>query len=308
MHSPVYLAICTASIGVMLLFGSPELSSMVLIAALAIAVLGVPHGGLDHWTGRRLLKDRFGDRWWAVFFPIYLLIGLAFALGWFAFPTVTVLIFYLISAWHFGREEQQVDNYKVGSSRIGQAFQHVIATAVGGLIIWVPAAVRPEEMQSLLRLIVPTDDVETSVRIVDVTQFFASFLLPLASAIVIVRLVKLPSDCYRWVPLATVAVAILTPILISFSIYFCAWHSWQGLQRLRRDESLSIGEFLVCVAPLSVAAIFGVAAAGWWMQGGAGESFFDGQSSSTIRTVFIGLSAIAVPHLFLHECKHEVCT
>lgn len=308
MHSPVYLAICAASIGGMLMFGAPELSSMVLGAAVAIAVLGVPHGGLDHWTGRRLLKDRFGDRWWAVFFPTYLFVGLAFALGWFAIPTVSVLIFFLVSAWHFGREEQQADSHKAKSSPTGQAFQHVIATAVGGLIIWVPAVVRPDEMQSLLRLIVPTDTAETSVRIVAVTQLLSTFLIPVAFAIVIIRLIKSPADCYRWVPLATIAVAILTPILISFSIYFCAWHSWQGLQRLRRDESLPIGEFLRCVAPLSVAAISGVAVAGWWMQGGAAESFFAGQSSSSLRTVFIGLSAIAVPHLFLHECKHEVCT
>jgi hypothetical protein len=128
-------------------------------------------------------------------------------------------------------------------------------------------------------------------------------LIPVSFAVVFVRLVKSRSNCDRWVPLATIAIAILTPILISFTIYFCAWHSWQGLQRLRRDESLPIGDFLRCVAPLSVAAISGVVSAGWCMQGGAAESFFAGQSSSPLRSVFIGLSAIAVPHLFLHECK-----
>jgi len=306
MHSPVYLAICAAAVSSMLLFGAPELSSMVLAAALAIAVLGVPHGGLDHWTGRRLLVERFGERWWAVFFPTYLLIGIAFAAGWFAFPTITVLIFFLISAWHFGREEQQADGAVVGFSRTGRLFQHGIATAVGGLVIWVPAVARPDEMRSLLGLIIPDNNPETAFRIVAITQSMATILLPVALVSVIARLAKSPLECDRLVPLATAIVAVVMPILISFAIYFCAWHSWQGLQRLRRDESLPIGEFVRRIAPLSVAAILGVAAVGWWMQGWDAESLISGQTSASLRTLFIGLSAIAVPHLFLHECKLEV--
>lgn len=289
------------------MFGSPELSSMVLAAAFAIAVLGVPHGGLDHWTGKRLLADRFGDRWWAVFFPTYLFVGVAFAAGWFAIPTITVLLFFLVSAWHFGREEQLASDLDAASSRIGRLLQHAIATAVGGLVIWVPAVARPDEMRALLGLIIPDNQAETAFRIVAITQAIAILLLPLALVSVIVRLAQSPLDCDRWVPLATTIAAVILPILLSFSIYFCAWHSWQGLQRLRRDESLAVGEFVRRIAPLSVAAIFGVAAVGWWMQVGVAESLVTGHTSSSLRAVFIGLSAIAVPHLVLHECKPEVC-
>jgi len=307
MHSPVYLSICATSVGGMLMFGSPELSSMVLAAAFAIAVLGVPHGGLDHWTGRRLLADRFGDRWWAVFFPTYLFVGVVFAAGWFTVPTVTVLLFFLVSAWHFGREEQLASGLDAASSRVGRLFQHAIATAVGGLVIWVPAVARPDEMRSLLGLIIPDNQAETAFRIVAITQAIAILLLPAALMSVVVRLVQSPLDFDRWVPLATTIVAVMMPILLSFSIYFCAWHSWQGLHRLRRDESLAVGEFVRRIAPLSVTAILGAVAVGWWMQGGTAGSWFNGQIDSSLRTVFIGLSAIAVPHLVLHECKPAVC-
>jgi len=301
MHSPVYLAICTASLGSMLLFGTPELISIVFIAALAIAVLGVPHGGLDHWTGRRLLQRRFATGWWAVFFPAYLFVGSVFALGWFLAPTMTVILFFLVSAWHFGREDQQSNHNDLSTSRINRAIDHVVAASVGGLVIWIPALIRPDEMQSLLSLIVPTTGIEPAIRIVEVTQIIAACFVPLAAFIVITRMVTSPLKCNRWVPLATAAIATCMPILISFSIYFCGWHSWQGLQRLRRDECLATSEFVRCVAPLSVAAIIGVVAAGWWLQDSSNVRLAEGQVSALLRTVFIGLSAIAVPHLFLHE-------
>jgi len=301
MHSPVYLAICAATLVGLLIIGTPDLNSMVFASAMAIAVLGVPHGGLDHWTGRRLLHSRFVDGWWIVFFPVYLFVGLVFAVGWFVIPTITVVSFFLISAWHFGREDQRANPQSEIASRTRQVLGHIFATALGGLVIWVPAIARPEEMQSLLSLIVPANGVEPVNRIFEVTRFIAVCLIPLATLIVIARLIKSPRDCNRWVPLATAAIAIYMPILISFSIYFCGWHSWQGLQRLRQDESLTAGQFVRCVSPLSIAAIIGVAAAGLWLQGWSAELLPERQTFSSLRTVFIGLSAIAVPHLLLHE-------
>lgn len=301
MHSPVYLAICAASLSAMLVFGAPDLTSMVFASALAIAILGVPHGGLDHWTGRRLLQCSLTRWWWTFFFPAYLFVGIVFALGWIVAPVLTVVLFFLISAWHFGREEQQSNPSHSRTSRQHQAIKHIVAAAVGGLVIWIPVLVRPDEMQSLLSLIVPTTDVETTKHIVEVTRMIAACLVPFAIVRVIAGLVRSPLDCGGWVPLATGTIAFYIPLLISFSIYFCGWHSWQGLRRLRREEGLTVSEFVRCVAPLSAAAILGVVAVGWWMQGGSADSLFEGQTSATLRTLFIGLSAIAVPHLLLHE-------
>jgi Brp/Blh family beta-carotene 15,15'-monooxygenase len=298
MHSPVYLAICVMSLGGMLLFGTPDLSSMVIVATLAIAVLGVPHGGLDHWTGKRFLQPFLGGYWWVAFFPAYLLVGASFAAGWFIASTITVLTFFIISAWHFGREEQLENSSKSPELGAQHALVHITAIAMGGLVIWIPALVRADEMRTLLRFIIPVDGTNNASLIVEATQWIAIGLLPIAALAFIVRLCLSPRDLDRWVPLATAAIAISMPILISFPIYFCGWHSWQGLQRLRRDEALSSRQFVQSVAPLSIAAIVGVAVTGWWMQGN--------QSSSSLQTLFIGLSAIAVPHLFLHElCPHR---
>lgn len=307
MHSPVYLAICATSVGGIFVFGVPEVTSMIFASALAIAVLGVPHGGLDHWTGRRLLQSRFAGGWWAVFFPTYLLVAIVFAFGWFVAPAFTVVLFFLVSAWHFGREDQRALDGNLTALACDQAIKHVAAAATGGLVIWIPALVRPDEMQSLLGLIVLTPNVETTIRIVYVTQMLAICFVPLASVMLTADLARSPYDCGRWIPLATVTIAFCLPILISFSVYFCGWHSWQGLRKLRRDEGLKSGDFVRCVAPLSVAAVLCIVAAGWWLQGWSADSLDNVRSSATLRALFIGLSAIAVPHLLLHEFDSRRC-
>lgn len=301
MHSKIYLAIGSAAIGATLIYGTPELSIMVFGVALAIALFGVPHGGLDHWTGRRLLNDRFASGWWAVFFPAYLFVAGTFAAGWFVMPTLTVILFFLISAWHFGREDQHAGGLSTTGVRQNHLMNHVTAMAVGGLVIWIPAVARPDEMRGLLRLIVPTGDIETTSRIVNTTQAIALCMLPISALAIVTRVYESPRDVDRWVPVATAAMAIAIPILLSFAIYFCGWHSWQGLQRMRREEGLSARSFIRAVVPLSVAAILGVVATGWWMLGDAMHSLQDPTTAHALSTVFIGLSAIAVPHLFLHE-------
>jgi beta-carotene 15,15'-dioxygenase len=288
-------------LGILRFSGTPDLASTVFVAAIAIAILGVPHGGLDHWTGRRLLSRQFPHRWWLVFFPAYLLIGLLFGIGWFLFPMTTVILFFLISAWHFGREDQQTVASRIASARLSSAQDHLAATSVGGLVIWIPSLVRPDEMQRLLCLIVPATKSEAVVSIVGATQIIAVCLVPLAICIVVHRLFTTPASSLAWVPLATSSISIYAPILISFSIYFCGWHSWQGLQRLRRNESLTTYDFIRSVAPLSVAAVLGIVSTRWWLRAWPVELISSGQTSATLQTLFIGLSAIAVPHLLLHE-------
>lgn len=294
------------------LFGAPDFSALVLSAATLVAVLGVPHGGLDHWTGRRLLASHFRDRWWLMFFPGYLAVGLAVAAAWFSFPVLTVLGFFFLSAWHFGREDQ----HRMGSirekKRSSGIVEHVSAIALGGLVIWIPAILRPLEMEGLLRMIVPSNDLQDAVQIVRWTQCGAMVLCLMSILFLVRNLIsdranKIGSkggngaiDWSVWVPLATVGIAAVTPILISFTAYFCFWHSMLGLSRLRSQEGLTRPKFIMAILPLSALAVGGVAALGFLVRFGDGGPAIYAIPAS-LQTLFIGLSAIAVPHLLLHE-------
>ena len=296
----------------MWLFGAPGFPALVLCAATLVAVLGVPHGGLDHWTGRRLLASHFRDRWWLMFFPGYLAVGLAVAAAWFAFPVPTVLGFFLLSAWHFGREDQHRIASIHGTKRSSAYVEHLSAIALGGLVIWIPAIVRPLEMEELLRMIVPSNDSQDAAQIVRLTQWVAMATCPMAILFLITPLLsghlniirskvgRGEDVCNVWVPIATAGIAAFTPILVSFTAYFCLWHSMLGLSRLRSQEGLTRLPFLMSILPLSALAVGGVAAIGFLVRFGDGGPSVDTIPAS-LQTLFIGLSAIAVPHLLLHE-------
>jgi Brp/Blh family beta-carotene 15,15'-monooxygenase len=307
MHAPVYLAICTISIATVLWFGTPELSTMVMFAAVPIAVLGVPHGGLDHWTGRQLLNNRFAGRWWLVFFPIYMMVAIIAGLGWLAAPSLSLVFFFLLSAWHFGREDQKATNTDSTTKTGRDLMRSLQAMAVGGLVIWIPAIVRGEEFHTLLATVLPPGNRDAAIQIVDMTQMLAMLLIPLAIIRVVSQVVALPTNCHAWIPVGTIAISIGLPILLSFAIYFSFWHSWQGLLRLRREQSLSPARFALSVAPLSIVAIALIGAGGAYLHGVSTTGDLSWHNSMTLRTVFIGLSTIAVPHVLLHELQ-GVCS
>ena len=87
--------------------------------------------------------------------------------------------------------------------------------------------------------------------------------------------------------------AVASP-LVSFPVYFCAWHSARGLKRLRLELGESWPKLAMSLAPLTVGAIALIGLAVWFVLGGAGWN------DTLIRATFVGLSAVAMPHLLLH--------
>lgn len=305
--SAIYIATCIATLSAVLACGAPAFVVLVYASAVAIALLGVPHGALDHWTGRRLLAPWLSKHWWIAFFPAYLAVAIAFASAWYFLPIVTVAVFFLASAWHFGREDQKASANQRTNRTPLRIIDHLAATAVGGLVLWIPAWLRADEMQSLLALVVPSTDFQVAQKIVSLTQSISLVFIPLAGATIAARIIVQPRELRSWVPLATAALAALTPILLSFSLFFCGWHSIQGLQHLQQQEQLSNSTFLASILPLSLLAVFGIMVAGWWFHSMAGELTDSGRGmSGDLQTLFIGLSAIAVPHLLLHELEDRL--
>lgn len=302
-----YITTCIAAIIALNQLGIPEFSYLVYGAAMLVAILGVPHGGLDHWTGRRLLQVHFGSAWWMMFFPVYLLVCMAVVALWFAVPSAAVVGFFLLSAWHFGREEQHLDRLNAREEKPSRWVAELSAISRGGLIIWIPSLARPHEMESLLGMIVPGSDSSIAEQIVSLTGWIATLLCPVAFLFFCLELREHGREIETWVPLATAAFACFTPILVSFTAYFCLWHSLLGLSRLQVQEGLPGLRFLISILPLSLLAVAGVIAFGFFLQPSVGIASIPSIPAS-LQTLFIGLSAIAVPHMLLHECADVAST
>ena len=300
MHHPLTCCIYAIAIVATWLGIMPNADVIIVVLALGVAVVGVPHGGLDHWTGRRWLAARWGGAWWGLFFPAYLAVAITVGVGWVMAPMLTVILFFMLSAWHFGLDDEVMNDpskqeTKQGASHNEAAWsKHLVAIAVGGIVIWIPSLTRANEMREILATIIPGDMGLSAGGVVSMTQSIAWVLVPVAVLAIANGWLRPHSRGTAMRHTMLAAVCCVAPIMVSFGLYFCLWHSVRGLGELYRQSALSPARFAAAVMPLSALAIgMVVAAAFTWTEGYT-------LTAEVTRAVFIGLSAMAVPHLLLH--------
>lgn len=261
---------------------SPSLVSTLVLAAM-VAVIGMPHGGLDHLFGRAVFEPVVG-RWWRVAFAAsYLGVAATVVAGWFLAPMATILLFFLISAFHFGEDSDAA---------------WPLAMLSGGLVIWLPCLARTDEVVQSLAWIVPSDRAD-SIRDAAVEL---RPLLQLLLVIFVGHLIALAFDVRHRLEAfrlaASAALFALVPTTVGFAVYFCGWHSTREMVALARrvdpnDVWRGLRAVVVLAAPRAGVAVIVTAGAAWW--------FADGRDLQpvAVQAVFMGLSAVAVPHILL---------
>ena len=264
-----------------------DLPPVVLASGLAVlvAAVGMPHGGLDHMCSRALLRLRFGRGWWMVFLAAYLGAAGLIVAGWFLLPAVTVVLFFAISAWHFGDDPNA---------------EQPARTVEGGMVIWVPLLFRPTEVTGLLAWVIPDGDPARAAAGVGLAQ-------PLLWAIAVFFAVRLPFEATADAAGRKVAFALLfamLPTLASFTLYFCGWHSTRELAGLAKQADPArpwrgLRRVLTSAAPMAGLAVAATAALAVTFAGGRELE------PVLVQGVFLGLSAVAVPHILLQEVARQ---
>ena len=82
-----------------------DLENQLIIASIAIALTGLPHGAADAWiAGQSGLANNF--RRMTIFIIFYILISVLIIMLWLIFPIVSLAMFLVISSWHFGDDHR----------------------------------------------------------------------------------------------------------------------------------------------------------------------------------------------------------
>jgi Brp/Blh family beta-carotene 15,15'-monooxygenase len=231
-----------------------------------------------------------------VFLAGYLAVAVVIVCGWFVAPAVTITGFFLASAWHFGQEEPR---FLIGPRTLRPVFRF----ARGGLVIWTPLVFHAGEVAAILGVATPGGSGPAIDWAISLLTGCSWIMLAIAAAAWGLQGLAangrtgrmrrvLLADNSLVASLVTLF-AVASP-LVSFPVYFCAWHSARGLKRLRIELGESWPELARSLAPLTAGAIALVGLAAWLVLGGAGWN------GMLIRATFIGLSAVAMPHLLLH--------
>jgi beta-carotene 15,15'-dioxygenase len=296
MHAASVILLSWAMIGAACFFFDVVAGLMAGVLTLLVAVVGLPPGAADHRFARPRLEPVFGMAWLPVFLVGYLAAALAVVGGWLLAPAITIVVFFLASAWHFGAEEPR---FAVGPRRLRQVFR----LTRGGLVIWVPLVFRGADVGDILARITPSGSGNAISHAITFLTACAWFMLAIAAAGWLlqglaamertgrVRRVLLADNAL--VASLAVLFAVASPV-IGFLVYFCAWHSARGLSRLRAELGESWPELATSLAPLTAGAIGLIGLVAWLA--------FDGAdwNDTLIQATFVGLSAVAMPHLLLH--------
>lgn len=259
-----------------------EIETQLLIASFTISLAGLPHGAADAWLAQQVgiiinLKDLF------TFLVSYSFIAISIIFAWMISPSMSLAIFLVISAWHFGDDE-----------RLGLSLHTRFCSGV--IIVSSPLLLHNTEVLSLYEILI--GNYANNVLDSQIILFIISSGYLIYNSIISfndLTTVRNTSNITLYIILSF----ILTPILY-FTIYFCCAHSFQHMSRIwGMTTEKNRSKFLVAVTLLTTLVIFFASVIYIWLIK-SGINF----EIVNIKVLFVGLAALAVPHILLIDvCK-----
>ena len=259
-----------------------------------LLMTGIPHGGLDHVIAKNtatLKKKKFTL---PLFLKRYILAISIYSICWISFPAFSLLIFILISAWHFGETDITYSNQKI--------FLSISRFSWGVFVLLLILLMHQNETTVVLYRISNNSDQVMHLwqacidhyKIILISSAILNMIL-LGSAYITNQL-QIPIT--RLANLVIILViSIYLPLLPAFALYFGGWHAVRSFELI--FNFLNMKETLIIKNPLIM-----------WVKSLpmsilAGVTFVIGFAIwnkinltwDPLPMVFIFLSVITLPHL-----------
>lgn len=245
-----------------------------------IVLLGLPHGCLDLAIAQKL-RPLPTTLSLAGFVAVYLgLAGLVLGL-WLWLPGIALALFLGYSALHFAGDWRR---YLPGLRTL----------PLGLTIVAIPAVAYQQETASILAMLAPA---EWAQGLAQAMTLIALMMGSLALCLLVAGWVA------KRVPhivvvefIALVIIALVTPPLVYFALYFCVAHSPKHLQDSREELGLTWRGLCLRALPIWLVTILGALIAFAIIPAAPLAP-----QAATLQIIFIGLAALTIPHMLLVE-------
>ena len=259
-----------------------EISFISLLALCMVSFIGVPHGSFDGAVaallGYKTKKDFF------IFVFLYLIISASVIVFWIYFSVVALFLFIFISVINFGLCDWSYLELK--------KYKWSISLTHGLNIVFGIIFFHTSETFEIFTFL-------SNSSFIQLQKFlFAAYILYF---ILLIKYFYLAFNVpkLRWGLLEMVIVLLiifLTEPLVAFSIYFCFIHTFKHVKSILKDTSkhLANNEF-VTITTISFTVLT-------WIGGILAILYLYNNYSfeeSFIKTLFIGLAALTLPHMTL---------
>lgn len=267
-----------------------NIQTQVSFLVFILILFGIPHGALDLFIDQHLSKGKSNPR---NFLIIYISNILAYSIIWYFFPMVALIIFILITAYHFGeidwvgKSETWLHKFvytALGLSWILFLLSANIQFAIDIFMHMGQNTIASERYIQLANIIYPY-----SIGSLGVIHFLLFFFRK--------RFFNSERD-YYFSLLQVVVLFFLTlnlPLWIGFAFYFGFWHSLLSFDKIRVNFNIENNfqgwkNLLYKAAPFSIMAWFGILYITFL-------TLNSKDSSGIFTLLFISLSVLALPHL-----------
>lgn len=273
----------------------PETIQWIIFAA-TILIAGIPHGALDHIVAKQNSSLQHRPFSSTNFYLTYLSRMALYGICWYFFPSFALLLFIVLSAFHFGETDLPLPVSIHKRSAI------VLQTNYGLLIVLVLLLTHSQEVLSILTIIEK-----------DNTVFLSVIFKPLNSILIIFitlsflilnflwqyRSHRLSPERYIKIAFRTIlilGIIVYLPLPLAFAFYFGCWHSLQSLENIRQhlsnsgSEHISFAHLLQKCIPFSLVAFIGIGILTFLATYLKTESVF-------LFFFFVGIAILTAPHL-----------
>ena len=291
-HSFVFFLLCNAFSIIAFKFTYFTISP--LICLFLILSIGISHGSLDNLKGRKLLQIfRINNIF--IFYFLYILIALIIIILWIIIPSISLIIFLIVSSHHFGKEDTQF--LIIENSYLNQ----LLFLLKGTLIIFAPMYFHFDETISIFKLLLINN--ETFYEFLNFIEtnkilLYGIILSTLSSIILFIKNYEFRKFAIFLDYFSILIVNYYFSPLVAFTIYFCFLHSVRHSISLMSelDKSNLMNGFKIFIKkaiPLTIlTATFCLI--GLYLLNNT-YNF----NSSIIKVIFIGLASLTFPHILL---------
>lgn len=267
-------------------------SNQLVVLFVTLFTLGIPHGALDFYIDKKI--NRASDIKHKYFFLFkYFLNMIAYALVWYFLPTIAIVIFIGLTAFHFGEIDWLGKSYTgihklvyslLGLSWILFLLSKNIHTAIDVFVLLGQSKMQATEYIDIAKIVLPI--AQAALVIIHIVLFFSS------------RYFFSDNKQFFFAVMQIGCLTILNmllPLWLCFSFYFGLWHSILSFDKIRQEFGINNTingwrSLLSKAAPYALAAWTGIVVFIVW-------TLKSWDIKEILPLLFIGIAVLALPHL-----------
>ena len=268
-------------------------NSQLVFFIVIILLTGVPHGSLDFFVEKQIQKQASQKIVLAKFLKKYLFNMLLYGILWWLLPTVALILFIGLTAYHFGEIDWPMRNHPKLDAILYTlyGFQLIVFIITSHITMAAPI------LQQIVQQQIPTTVwlqwgnigcISSGVGLVIQLLLLTFFYKKIGWTVQVLQQFLLQSA-------VLIAIIYILPLYLSFGFYFGIWHSLLSFQLIRKQMQLpnnaaGWATLIKKALPFTIIAWVGIAAL----------IVLQTQTPTqwlAISNLFVGIAILTLPHL-----------